>query len=126
VSYYGINKIMFFALLLFLFAVSGTAATTPGESRSLLNVSYDTSRELYKIENAAFIQYWKKKTGQTVIINQSRAVINGLEEADVVTLALASDIDAIAECKLLAFNWQKRFPIKFFSLKRVHTFQDIQ
>lgn len=119
-SYYGINKIMFFALLLFLFAVSGAAATTPGESRSLLNVSYDTSRELYKTENTAFVQYWKKKTGQTVIINQShgatgkqsRAVINGLEEADVVTLALASDIDAIAESKLLAFNWQKRFPFK--------------
>ena len=70
---------------------------------TLLNVSYDPTRELYKEFNAAFAKYWKGKTGQTVAINQShggsgkqaRAVIDGLE-ADVVTLALAYDIDEIA------------------------------
>ena len=115
--YYRIKKIMFFALLLLLSAVPGVIAKATGESVTLLNVSYDTSRELYQSENAAFAQYWKKKTSQTVIINQShggsgkqsRAVIQGLEEADVVTLALARDIDAIAERKLLSPNWQKRF-----------------
>ncbi|NTV03108.1 MAG: sulfate ABC transporter substrate-binding protein [Chlorobiaceae bacterium] len=87
------------------------------ETVSLLNVSYDPTRELYQSENAAFASYWKKRTGQTVTINQShggsgkqaRAVIDGLE-ADVVTLALANDIDAIADSKLLAPDWQKRLP----------------
>ncbi|NTU91545.1 MAG: sulfate ABC transporter substrate-binding protein [Chlorobiaceae bacterium] len=84
---------------------------------TLLNVSYDPTRELYQAENAAFTSYWKQKTGQTVTINQShggsgkqaRAVIDGLE-ADVVTLALAYDIDAIADSKLIATNWQQRLP----------------
>lgn len=84
----------------------------------LLNVSYDPTRELYQAFNASFAKYWKGKTGQTVTINQShggsgkqaRALIDGLE-ADVVTLALAYDIDAIAEhSKLLAADWQKRLP----------------
>ena len=69
--------------------------------RPLLNVSYDPTRELYKAVNAAFAEEWKAKTGETVTIEQShggsgeqaRAVIDGLE-ADVVTLALAGDIDA--------------------------------
>ena len=74
------------------------------ESVSLLNVSYDPTRELYQEFNAAFAKHWLAKTGQTVTIKQShggsskqaRAVIDGLE-ADVVTLALAYDIDAISE-----------------------------
>ncbi|MBI3950342.1 MAG: sulfate ABC transporter substrate-binding protein [Acidobacteria bacterium] len=85
---------------------------------TLLNVSYDPTRELYREFNAAFAKYWKAKTGQQVTINQShggsskqaRAVIDGLE-ADVVTLALAYDIDAIAEkAKLITKNWQARLP----------------
>ncbi|MBI4978062.1 MAG: sulfate ABC transporter substrate-binding protein [Spirochaetes bacterium] len=85
---------------------------------TLLNVSYDPTRELYQAYNAAFVKYWKAKTGQTVTIRQShggsgkqaRTVIDGLE-ADVVTLALAYDIDAIgAKAKLLPENWQKRLP----------------
>ncbi|NUM67232.1 sulfate ABC transporter substrate-binding protein [candidate division KSB1 bacterium] len=85
---------------------------------TLLNVSYDPTRELYQEYNAAFTKYWKEKTGETVTINQShggsskqaRAVIDGLQ-ADVVTLALAYDIDAIAEqAKLLPPDWQKRLP----------------
>jgi len=83
----------------------------------LLNVSYDPTRELYQEVNAAFAKYWKGKSGADVTINQShggsgkqaRAVIDGLE-ADVVTLALAYDIDAIAQAGLLARNWQTRLP----------------
>jgi sulfate/thiosulfate-binding protein len=87
-------------------------------SLTLLNVSYDPTRELYQDYNAAFATYWKTKTGQTVTIQQShngsgaqaRAVIDGLQ-ADVVTLALAYDIDAISEkAKLLPANWQSRLP----------------
>src|ERR1700728_3646188 len=87
-------------------------------SVTLLNVSYDPTRELYQDYNAAFAKYWKAKTGQTVTIQQShagsgaqsRAVIDGLQ-ADVVTLALAYDIDAIVEnAKLLPANWQSRLP----------------
>jgi sulfate/thiosulfate-binding protein len=82
---------------------------------SLLNVSYDPTRELYQDVNAAFTKQWQARTGETVKIKQShggsgkqgRAVIDGLE-ADVVTLALAYDIDAIAERKLIAPDWQKR------------------
>jgi len=85
---------------------------------TLLNVSYDPTRELYQDYNLAFAKYWKAKTGQDVTIQQShggsskqaRAVIDGLE-ADVVTLALAYDIDAIAEkAKLLPANWQSLLP----------------
>ena len=75
------------------------------------------TRELYQELNAAFAKYWKDKTGATVVVNQShggsgkqaRAVVDGLE-ADVVTLALAYDIDAIAQSGLLARNWQTRLP----------------
>ncbi len=89
-----------------------------GADIELLNVSYDPTRELYKDVNAAFAKEWKEKTGQTVTIRQShggsgkqaRAVIEGLE-ADVVTLALAYDIDAIAEHGgLLPKEWQSRLP----------------
>src|SRR6266566_4401756 len=85
---------------------------------TLLNVSYDPTRELYQDYNAAFAKYWKAKTGKSVTIQQShggsgkqaRAVIDGLE-ADVVTLALAYDIDAIAEkASLLPKDWQSRLP----------------
>jgi len=85
---------------------------------SLLNVSYDPTRELYQEFNSAFAKYWKTKTGDQVTIQQShggsgkqaRSVIDGLT-ADVVTLALAYDIDAIAEKgRLLAADWQKRLP----------------
>ena len=84
---------------------------------TLLNVSYDPTRELYQEMNAAFTASWKKKSGQGVTVNQShggsgkqaRAVIDGLE-ADVVTLALAYDIDAIAQSGLLPRNWQTRLP----------------
>ncbi|MBN1942787.1 MAG: sulfate ABC transporter substrate-binding protein [Phycisphaerae bacterium] len=83
----------------------------------LLNVSYDPTRELYQEFNPAFAKYWKEKTGQDVIIEQShggagkqaRAVIDGLE-ADVVTLALAYDIDEIASRGLLPADWQRRLP----------------
>jgi sulfate/thiosulfate transport system substrate-binding protein len=85
---------------------------------TLLNVSYDPTRELYQDYNAAFAKYWKAKTGQSVDIQQShsgsskqaRAVIDGLQ-ADVVTLALAYDIDAISQnASLLPADWQKRLP----------------
>src|SRR5207302_737379 len=85
---------------------------------TLLNVSYDPTRELYQDVNTAFARDWKARTGQTVTIRQShagsgkqaRSVIDGLE-ADVVTLALAYDIDAISEKSgLIARNWQKRLP----------------
>jgi sulfate/thiosulfate transport system substrate-binding protein len=83
---------------------------------TLLNVSYDPTRELYQAYNAAFVKHWKAKTGEDITINQShggsgkqaRAVIDGLE-ADVVTLALARDVDAIAEkAQLIPVDWQKR------------------
>lgn len=85
---------------------------------TLLNVSYDPTRELYVDFNKSFADYWKKKTGDNVTIKQShggagkqaRAVIDGLQ-ADVVTLALAYDIDAIHEkAKLIPKDWQKRLP----------------
>ena len=86
---------------------------------SLLNVSYDPTRELYQEFNPAFAKYWKGKSGQEVVVKQShggsgkqaRSVIDGVD-ADVVTLALAGDIDAIAEkARLLPADWQKRLPL---------------
>ncbi len=113
-NFQGIKKITLAATIILASGISGTIARATG-STTLLNVSYDPTRELYQSENSAFAQYWQKKSGQTVVINQShggsgkqaRAVIDGLE-ADVVTLALAYDIDAIADSKLLDINWQKR------------------
>ena len=93
-------------------------ATARAKEVKLLNVSYDPTRELYSEYNAAFTKHWKAKTGDDVNISQShggsgkqaQSVINGLE-ADVVTLALAYDIDAIAaQAKLLPADWQKRLP----------------
>src|SRR5262249_45485010 len=86
--------------------------------QAILNVSYDPTREFYEDYNAAFVKYWKEKTGNDVTINlsnggsgkQARAVIDGLE-ADVVTLGLAYDIDAISQkAGLLPTNWQSRLP----------------
>src|SRR5215213_4348861 len=85
---------------------------------TLLNVSYDPTRELYQDVNAAFAAEWKSKNGQVVTINQShggsgkqaRAVIDGLQ-ADIVTLALAYDIDAIRDTgHLIVRDWQARLP----------------
>jgi len=84
----------------------------------LLNVSYDPTREFYQDFNGAFAKFWKSKTGDSIVVQQShggsgrqaRAVIDGLE-ADIVTLALAYDIDAIAEhASALPKEWQKRLP----------------
>ena len=90
---------------------AGTADTV-----ELLNVSYDPTRELYTQYNEAFIKYWEQKSGQKVTINQShggsgkqgRAVIEGLE-ADVVTLALGYDIDAVSDAGLIDEKWQAEF-----------------
>jgi len=98
--------------------LSGAAGLVQAADVTLLNVSYDPTRELYKQYDAAFAQYWKAKTGDTVTVRQShggsakqaRSVIDGLP-ADVVTLALAYDIDAIARrAKSLPANWQSRLP----------------
>ena len=100
---------------------AGAALTLPGvaaaQQTRLLNVSYDPTRELYQDVNAVFAKSWKEKKNETLTIQQShggsgrqaRSVIDGLE-ADVVTLALAYDIDAIAERGLIAADWQKRLP----------------
>ncbi len=93
-------------------------AAAAGADITLLNVSYDPTRELYQEINAAFAKHWKAKTGEKVTVQQShggsgkqaRSVIDGLQ-ADVVTLALAYDIDALHEHGgLLPANWQQRFP----------------
>ncbi len=104
----------------FAFALLGMLAGSAARAASLklLNVSYDPTRELYEDYNKTFAAYWKGRTGDTVSVNQShggsgkqaRAVIEGLE-ADVVTLALAYDIDALAlQGGLLPSNWQTRLP----------------
>jgi len=100
------------ALALSLAAPLALAQTT------LLNVSYDPTRELYQDFNAAFARHWKARTGETVNVRQShggsgkqaRSVIDGLE-ADVVTLALAYDVDALHDkARLIPADWQKRLP----------------
>ncbi len=109
------KNVLFAVALILVLSDLGFAQGSPV---TLLNVSYDPTRELYQDYNAAFAKYWKAKTGQKVDVQQShggsskqaRAVIDGLE-ADVVTLALAYDIDAISEkAKLLPANWQSRLP----------------
>ena len=102
-----------FAVVLAMLALGGAARA----DQSLLNVSYDPTREFYKDYNAAFAKYWQAKTHQTVTIQQShggsgkqaQAVLNGLG-ADVVTLGIASDIDAIQRQGLIAPGWAKRLP----------------
>jgi sulfate/thiosulfate transport system substrate-binding protein len=109
------------AALLLCALSAGTGASVAAQPpATILNVSYDPTRELYDDYNVVFARYWKKKTGQDVTVQQSnggsgkqaRAVIDGLQ-ADVVTLGLAYDVDAIADkAKLLPENWQTRLPYK--------------
>lgn len=99
-------------------ALGVTFGSSAGHTQTLLNVSYDPTREFYQEYNSAFVKHWKEKTGETLTFRQShggaakqaRSVIDGLE-ADVVTLALAYDIDALHENgKLIPADWQKRLP----------------
>jgi sulfate/thiosulfate transport system substrate-binding protein len=101
-----------------LMALAGCEAKKPSSAIELLNVSYDPTRELYADFNLLFAKYWLAKTGQTMLVRQShdgsgkqaRAVIDGLE-ADIVTMALAGDIDAIADkAGLLPKDWEGRLP----------------
>ena len=105
-------------LALVALAAGATHVPAARAADTLLNVSYDPTRELYEDYNAAFAKYWKAKTGKDVSIKQShggsgkqaRTVIDGLP-ADVVTLALAYDIDAlVTQGKLLPATWQSRLP----------------
>ncbi|MFY7819046.1 MAG: sulfate ABC transporter substrate-binding protein [Akkermansiaceae bacterium] len=116
---YPYRKLLpFLALAAFLPLSSCQKNTSPNGQRSvLLNVSYDPTREFYVDVNAAFSTEWQRKTGKSLEIKQShggsgkqaRSVVDGLE-ADVVTLALAGDIDVIAEKGLLSREWSKQFP----------------
>jgi sulfate/thiosulfate-binding protein len=112
------KKVFWGILTWVLFCGVMSASAGPSGNLSLLNVSYDPTRELFEEYNKAFAGYWKDKTGQDVTVQQShggsgkqaRAVIDGLQ-ADVVTLALANDIDAISEKSgLLPSDWQGRLP----------------
>ncbi|MCM3674244.1 sulfate ABC transporter substrate-binding protein [Peribacillus simplex] len=118
------KKLMILTSLILAFGVLAgcnsekTEGDVSSKSVELLNVSYDPTRELYQEFNEAFVKHWKEESGQDITIQQShggsgkqgRAVIDGLE-ADVVTLALAYDIDAIYEASnLLTEDWQKRLP----------------
>jgi sulfate/thiosulfate transport system substrate-binding protein len=105
-------------LMVFLIVLVFIKVSLLGQSTILLNVSYDPTRELYQEFNSVFAQYWKQHTGQTISVRQShggsgkqaRAVVAGLE-ADVVTLALAYDINEISRFSgLLPPNWQSRLP----------------
>ena len=107
------NKLLFLLVADMLLSTSGFAGDI-----TLLNVSYDPTRELYQDFNPSFASYWKEKTGDNVSIKQShggsgkqaRSVIDGLQ-ADVVTLALAYDIDAISEkARFIPKDWQQRLP----------------
>ena len=106
------------ALLLWVMGWLGAGTSVGAKEIQLLNVSYDATRELYSEVNAAFAKHWKERTGDTVVIRQShggsakqaRSVMEGLP-ADVVTLALAYDIDAVSRnSKLLPADWQRRLP----------------
>jgi sulfate transport system substrate-binding protein len=104
-----------FALILI--AVLALNFPASAKTVALLNVSYDPTRELYQEYNKAFVDYWKKQSSDDVTVSQShggsgkqaRAVLDGLQ-ADVVTLALSADIDALAKAKLLPTDWESRFP----------------
>lgn len=106
------------SLLMLILAVA-VACGAKKNSRELMNVSYDPTREFYRDFNAAFSQYWKLSHPKETISfrmshggsgKQARSVIDGLA-ADVVTLALASDIDAVAaQAKILPADWQKKLP----------------
>ena len=112
------NHPKFLTLFVAALALSALMSPIARADVSLLNVSYDPTRELYQDYNEAFAKYWQAKTGEKVTIRQShggsgaqaRSVIDGID-ADVVTLALAYDIDAIADkAKLLPADWQTRLP----------------
>src|SRR5215204_144475 len=98
-------------------APADRGAKSPMAPVELLNVSYDPTRELYQDFDTAFAKYWREKTGQTVAVkqahggsgSQARAVIDGLE-ADVATLGLAYDVDAIQQGGLVNAGWQQRLP----------------
>lgn len=108
------NSLSAVSSALAVFALAGAAQAA---DVSLLNVSYDPTREFYKEYNQAFAKYWKEKTGDTVTVNQShggggkqaRAVLDGLE-ADVVTLAISADIDQLVRRNLIQENWQSQLP----------------
>ena len=109
------KKVWFAGLLIFAAAILPVTAQADS---SLLNVSYDVTREFYKDFNPSFIKYWKQKTGETITINQShggsskqaRAVTDGLE-ADVISMNQAPDIDILYERgRLIPKDWQKRLP----------------
>jgi sulfate/thiosulfate transport system substrate-binding protein len=113
----NLNRRLLLALTAAVF-IGGAGQAAVAKEITLLNVSYDPTRELYVDFNKSFAEYWKKKTGDDVKVSQShggsgrqaRSVIDGLS-ADVVTLALAADIDAIAtNGKLLPLNWEERLP----------------
>jgi sulfate/thiosulfate-binding protein len=113
----NLNRRILLALTAAVF-IGGAGQAAQAKDITLLNVSYDPTRELYVDFNKAFAEYWKKKTGDDVKVNQShggsgrqaRSVIDGLP-ADVVTLGLAADIDAVAtNGKLLPLNWEERLP----------------
>ncbi|HET8597912.1 MAG TPA: sulfate ABC transporter substrate-binding protein [Castellaniella sp.] len=99
-------------------AAAGLAGAAHAADVTLLNVSYDPTRELYQAYNEAFARYWQDKTGDHVTIRQShggsgkqaRSVMDGLQ-ADVVTLALAPDIDAIASRGAIRADWQRQLPL---------------
>jgi sulfate/thiosulfate transport system substrate-binding protein len=112
----SINRISRRAAIALGISASLAGATFVASATELLNVSYDPTRELYQEFNAAFIKHWKAETGEDLTIKQShggsgkqaRAVIDGLE-ADVVTLALAGDVDQLAsKGKLISADWQKK------------------
>jgi sulfate transport system substrate-binding protein len=111
---------MFVKLLLISLFISSTifSSLSVADENSLLNVSYDVTREFYKDFNVAFVKYWKDKTGATITINQShggsskqaRAVSDGLE-ADIITMNQSPDIDILYKrAKLIPKDWQKRLP----------------
>ncbi len=117
-SYLAALKPLSFKTLVMMIAATLLVAPVQAKTIELLNVSYDPTRELYEEYNQAFSDYWQKKTGDTVEIKQShggsgkqaRSVIDGLK-ADVVTLALSLDIDAIASnANALSANWATRLP----------------
>ena len=110
-------RITLFKLAVAFVGAIGFAVAAGAETQSLLNVSYDPTRELWRELNAAFIPHYKEKAGVDLSIKQShggsgsqaRAVIDGLD-ADVVTLALWSDTDAIGKAGLIADGWESRLP----------------
>ncbi len=103
-------------LLIFLLFVTGCGNGSSSKKLEILNVSYDPTREFYQEFNGAFMEYWQEEHGESVIIQQShagsgkqaRSIIDGLQ-ADIVSLALAYDIDAIAQKGLIHIDWQNRF-----------------